>query len=137
LIDTDCEDLERAFAVNTLAPFRLTKAIAGSMLLRGGGTIVNVSSDAALEAYEQWGAYGATKAALEHLTRTWRAELGASSLRVVTVDPGEMNTRMHAEAVPDADLSSLADPEHVAVRIVDVVLRDEALPTRLSIQGAA
>ena len=118
LLDTDCEDLERALAVNLVGPFRLTKAIAGPMVLRGGGTIVNVTSDAATEAYERWGAYGASKAALEQLGRVWAAELAGTGVRVVTVDPGEMDTRMHAEAIPDADRAALADPARVAPQIV-------------------
>ena len=73
------------------------------MVLRGSGTIVNVTSDAATEAYPGWGAYGASKAALEQLARIWAAELEGTGVRVLTVDPGEMDTVMHAQAVPDAD----------------------------------
>lgn len=118
LLDTDCEDLSRALEVNLVAPFRLTKALAGPMVLRGGGTIVNISSDAGVEAYPSWGAYGASKAALDHLGRIWAAELEGTGVRVLTIDPGEMNTRMHADAIPEADPASLADPERVATRIV-------------------
>ena len=118
LLDTDCEDLVRTLAVNLVAPFRLTKAIAGSMVLRGRGTVLNVSSDAAVEAYQRWGAYGASKAALDHLTRIWAAELAGTGVRVLSVDPGEMNTAMHAQAMPDADPTALADPADVATRIV-------------------
>ena len=118
LLDTDCEDLDRALAVNLVGPFRLTKAVAGPMVLRGGGTIVNVTSDAATEAYEKWGAYGASKAALEQLGRVWAAELAGTGVRVITVDPGEMDTRMHADAIPDADRATLADPARVAAGIV-------------------
>jgi NAD(P)-dependent dehydrogenase (short-subunit alcohol dehydrogenase family) len=118
LLDTDCEDLSRALAVNLVAPFRLTKAIAGSMVMRGRGTIVNISSDAAVEAYDRWGAYGASKAALDHLTRTWAAELDGTGVRALAIDPGEMNTAMHAQAMPDADPSSLADPARVAAQIL-------------------
>jgi len=118
LLDTDCEDLDRALAVNLVGPFRLTKAVAGPMVLRGGGTIVNVTSDAATEAYERWGAYGASKAALEQLGRVWAAELAGTGVRVVTVDPGEMDTRMHADAIPDANRAELADPARVANEIV-------------------
>jgi NAD(P)-dependent dehydrogenase (short-subunit alcohol dehydrogenase family) len=118
LLDTDCEDLERALAVNLVGPFRLTKAVAGSMALRGRGMIVNVTSDAAHEVYARWGAYGASKAALEQLGRVWAAELEGTGVRVVTVDPGEMDTRMHAQAMPDADRSTLADPADVAARIL-------------------
>jgi NAD(P)-dependent dehydrogenase (short-subunit alcohol dehydrogenase family) len=124
LLDTDCEDVERALAVNVVGPFRLTKAIAGSMVLRGGGTIVNITSDAATEPYPTWGAYGASKAALEQLGRIWAAELEGTGVRVLTVDPGEMDTVMHAEAMPDADRTQLADPARVAERMVDL-LRDQ------------
>jgi len=118
LLDTDCEDLDRALAVNLVGPFRLTKAVAGPMVLRGGGMIVNVTSDAATEPYERWGAYGASKAALEQLGRVWAAELAGTGVRVVNVDPGEMDTGMHADAIPDADRATLADPTRVAAAIV-------------------
>jgi NAD(P)-dependent dehydrogenase (short-subunit alcohol dehydrogenase family) len=129
LLDTDCEDLSRALAVNLVGPFRLTKAIVGSMVLRGHGTVLNISSDAAVEAYERWGAYGASKAALDHLTRIWAAELAGTGVRVLAVDPGEMNTRMHAQAMPDADPAALADPARVAARIVEwLCARRESRP---------
>src|SRR5262245_45606592 len=67
LLDTDCEALEHVLQVNVVGPFRLTKALAGSMALRGSGLVLHVSSDAAVEAYPQWGAYGVSKAALDHL----------------------------------------------------------------------
>ncbi|HEY2903494.1 MAG TPA: SDR family oxidoreductase [Polyangia bacterium] len=138
LLDTDCEDLSRALAVNLVGPFRLTKALVGAMVLRGGGTVVNVSSDAAVEAYPRWGAYGASKAALDHLTRIWAAELSGTGVRVLAVDPGEMDTRMHADAMPEADRAALADPARVAARIVDL-LRDPAgvaSGSRLSVAAA-
>lgn len=118
LLDTDCEDLERALAVNLVGPFRLTKALAGSMVLRGAGAVVNVTSDAATQAYPSWGAYGASKAALEQLGRIWAAELEGTGVRLLSVDPGEMDTVMHAEAMPDADRTQLGDPAQVADRIV-------------------
>ncbi|MEA2700949.1 MAG: hypothetical protein QOI66_5220 [Myxococcales bacterium] len=124
LLDTDCEELSQALAVNVVGPFRLTKAVAGSMVLRGGGVVVNISSDAAVEAYPQWGAYGASKAALDHLGRIWAAELEGTGVRVLSIDPGEMDTRMHADAMPEADRSQLADPTAVAARIV-ALLADE------------
>ena len=137
LLDTDCEDLERALAVNLVGPFRLTKAVAGSMVLRGRGVIVNVTSDAAVEPYQRWGAYGASKAALEQLGRVWAAELAGTGVRVLTVDPGEMNTRMHAQAMPEADPATLADPVRVAERLV-TLLRDGGgdAGARLSLGGA-
>jgi len=125
LLDTECEDVERALQVNVLGPLRLSKVIAGAMALRGRGAIVHVSSDAAVEAYPRWGAYGASKAALDHLSRTWAAELAGTGVRVLAVDPGEMDTQMHAEAVPDADRASLDDPADVA-RAIAAILGDEA-----------
>lgn len=121
LLDTDCEDLERVLAVNLVGPFRLSKVIAGSMALRGAGVIVNISSDAAVEAYPTWGAYGVSKAALAQLSRIWNAELDGSGVQVLSIDPGEMNTRMHADAIPDADPATLADPREVAARILDAI----------------
>jgi NAD(P)-dependent dehydrogenase (short-subunit alcohol dehydrogenase family) len=118
LLDTDCEDVERALAVHVLGPLRLTKAIAGSMLLRGRGTVLAISTDAAVHAYPTWGAYGLSKAALDHMMRGFAAELDGSGLRFLTVDPGDMRTRLHLQAVPDADPAALADPEDVAGRIV-------------------
>jgi NAD(P)-dependent dehydrogenase (short-subunit alcohol dehydrogenase family) len=117
LLDTACEDLERVLAVNLLGPFRLTKALLGPMHLAGRGLVLSVSSDAAVTAYPRWGAYGVSKSALDQLSRAFAAEV--PGVRFLSVDPGEMNTRMHAEAVPDADPASLADPAEVA----EVLLR--------------
>ena len=74
------------------------------------GTIVNVTSDAGVEAYPAWGGYGATKAALEHVSRVLAAELDGTSTRVLVFDPGDMNTDMHRSAAPDADPVELRDP---------------------------
>jgi len=119
--DTDCEDFERALAVNTIGPFRLIKAVAGSMVLRQTGVIVNISSDAAVEPYPSWGAYGASKAALDHLTRIAAVELAGTSVRFLSVDPGEMDTQMHADAMPDADAASLEDPAAIAEKIMMMI----------------
>ncbi len=128
LLDTACEDLERTLAVNLVGPFRLTKIVAGSMALRGHGTVLFVSSDAAVEAYPGWGAYGVSKAAADHLARIWAEELRDAGVRVCAVDPGEMNTRMHADAIPDADPATLADPADVARKIIEA-LRDDRVAT--------
>lgn len=136
LLDTDCEDLERALAVNLLGPFRLSKIVAGSMALRGRGLLVHISSDAAVEPYPAWGAYGLSKAALDHLSRTWDAELEALGVRSLSVDPGEMDTQMHAEAMPDADRSALADPAEVAERIVRLIERSRQLPPGARLRAA-
>ncbi|MBS2017348.1 MAG: SDR family oxidoreductase [Deltaproteobacteria bacterium] len=125
LLDTACEDLERVIAVNVLGPFRLTKAFAGPMVLRQRGLVIFVSSDAAVSAYARWGSYGVTKAAADHLARTFAAEL--DPVRFLAVDPGEMDTQMHADAMPDADRASLARPDDVAARLLTIVERAESI----------
>jgi NAD(P)-dependent dehydrogenase (short-subunit alcohol dehydrogenase family) len=121
IADTDCEDFERVLQVNTIGPFRLIKAAAGSMILRQSGVVVNISSDAAVESYQGWGVYSASKAALDHLTRIAALEFGGTGVRLFSVDPGEMDTRMHADAVPDADTASLTPPHEVAAKIVSMI----------------
>jgi len=137
LADTDCEDLERALQVNLVGPFRLTKALLGPMALHGEGLVVHVSSDAAVEGYPTWGAYGVSKAAFDHLARVWGAEMSAFGVTFVAVDPGDMDTDLHAEAVPDADRSELQDPREVAQRLV-AWLADGEVPTaaRVKLQEA-
>jgi NAD(P)-dependent dehydrogenase (short-subunit alcohol dehydrogenase family) len=125
LADTDCEDLERALATNLVGPFRLTKALLGSLAAsaREGGCplVVNVSSDAAVTPYAGWGAYGASKAALHHLSRIWSEELASDGIRIISVDPGDMDTPMHTLAVPDADRSTLRSPDDAAREIADLI----------------
>jgi len=136
LADTDCEDLELALATNVLGPFRLTKALLGALASSvresdgaNAGLVVNISSDAAINAYPQWGAYGASKAALRHLTRIWDEELAPQGIHFLSLDPGDMDTPLHALAVPDADPSTLKRPEEAAREIADAIagrLRDGA-----------
>jgi NAD(P)-dependent dehydrogenase (short-subunit alcohol dehydrogenase family) len=126
LLDSECEDFSAVLETNVVGPFRLTKALLGSMVVRDSGVIVDVSSDAAVEAYPSWGLYGVSKAALDHLTRIWAAELEGTNVRMLAVDPGEMDTQMHADAIPDADPATLARPETVA-RIIVAMIGD---PTR-------
>ena len=128
LLDTECEDFENVLQANLLGPFRLTKVIAGAMALRRSGTVVHISSDAAVSAYPRWGSYGVSKAALDHLSRTFAAELAGTGVRVLAVDPGEMDTLMHAAALPDADPQTLARPETIAARIIDMLEHPEAAP---------
>ena len=134
--DTACEDLERVLEVNVVGPFRLTKALAGPMLLRGEGLIVHVSSDAAIAAYPRWGAYGASKAALDHLARIWAAELEGTGVRFFGVDPGEMDTAMHAAAIPNADPRSLARPKEVA-RKMAAMIGDDSIPNGARLEAAS
>jgi NAD(P)-dependent dehydrogenase (short-subunit alcohol dehydrogenase family) len=128
LLDTDCEDFERALQVNLVGPFRLAKAIAGSMALRETGLVLSMTSDAAVEAYSRWGAYSISKAALDHMTRLFAAELADTGVRFINVDPGDMDTRMHAEALPDADASTLGRPADAAARIVEIIRRSDQIP---------
>ena len=123
LAETDDPDFQAAVQANLLGPFRLTRAIVGSMALSGRGLVVHVTSDAATSAYPRWGAYGVSKAALEHLGRIWAAELEGSGVRFLNVDPGEMDTRMHRDAIPDADPAGLAMPDAVAERFVELLAR--------------
>lgn len=121
LLDTECEDFQRVLETNLLGPFRLSRAIAGSMALRRTGTIVHITSDASVNAYERWGAYSVSKAALDHLSRLWAAELAERGVRVLAVDPGEMDTAMHRDALPESDPTALARPEHVAAKIIALI----------------
>ncbi|MFT3693282.1 MAG: SDR family oxidoreductase [Kofleriaceae bacterium] len=121
LLDTECEDLQQVLETNLVGPFRLTKILAGAMALRGAGTIVHLSSDAAVEPYPRWGAYGVSKAAQDHLSRILAAELAETGVRIFAVDPGEMDTKMHADAMPDADRATLQRPREVAARIVAMI----------------
>ena len=115
LADTECEELEAALAVNLVGPFRLTKALFGALAASArdgrGALVINISSDAAVNAYPGWGAYGASKAALRHLTAIWAEEAKADGVRFLAIDPGDMDTPLHALAVPDADRSTLKRPE--------------------------
>jgi NAD(P)-dependent dehydrogenase (short-subunit alcohol dehydrogenase family) len=127
LADTECEDLEAALAANLVGPFRLTKALLGSLTAsarerRGSAAlIVNISSDAAVTPYAGWGAYGASKAALLHLSRIWNEELAEHGVRVVSFDPGDMDTPLHALAVPDADPASLKRPADAARELIATI----------------
>jgi short-subunit dehydrogenase len=136
LLDTDCEALEDALQVNVVGPFRLAKLVAAPMVLRGRGLLVHVTSDASVEPYPRWGAYGASKAALDHLGRILGAELEGTGVRVVTVDPGEMRTQMHADAMPEADPSTLLEPEVVAARIVRMMRAAGAVPNGARVQAS-
>jgi NAD(P)-dependent dehydrogenase (short-subunit alcohol dehydrogenase family) len=99
------EVLRRIFEVNVVAPV----ALLGDLRLAAGATVVNVTSDAAVEAYEGWGGYGASKAALEHISRVLAVE--RPDLRVLVVDPGDMRTEMHQDAFPGEDISDRPEPE--------------------------
>src|SRR2546430_1591042 len=109
LVDHPWESLERIFRVNVVAAIHLIQ------LLRPR-VVVNITSDAGTNAYPHWGGYGASKAALDHASRVLAAEM--PDMRVLVVDPGDMNTEMHALAEPGVDLSALPSPDDVAPRII-------------------
>jgi len=119
--------LLKVFRVNAVAPLHLTQLLLPQMKERGEGVIINVTSDAGVQAYPGWGGYGASKAALEHLSRVLAAELVGSGIRIYVVDPGDMNTEMHRQAEPHVDLSHLPGPDVPAPAFVRLV-EDETVP---------
>jgi NAD(P)-dependent dehydrogenase (short-subunit alcohol dehydrogenase family) len=125
LADTECEDFELALDTNVLGPFRLTKALLGALAAsaREGRSplVLNISSDAAINPYPRWGAYGASKAALHQMSRIWNEELASEGIRFLSRDPGDMDTPLHLAAIPDADRSALKRPETAARELADVL----------------
>jgi len=123
LADTECEDFEAALEANLLGPFRLTKALLGMLAssARQGrpAVVMNISSDAAVNAYPNWGAYSASKAALAHMSRIWDVELREHGVRVIEYEPGDMDTPMHALALPGADRATLKPPAQAARELLD------------------
>jgi len=110
LAEYPLDTLEEVYRVNTVAPLALVQR-ALPLLRSNEGTIVNVTSDAAVEGYEGWGGYGSSKAALEQLTNVLAAE--EPGVRVYRFDPGDMRTQMHQEAFPGEDISDRPEPESV------------------------
>jgi NAD(P)-dependent dehydrogenase (short-subunit alcohol dehydrogenase family) len=101
------DQLEQVYRTNAIAPLALAQLVLPR--LAEGGRILNVTSDAAVEAYEGWGGYGSSKAALEQLSAVLAAE--HPELRIYAVDPGDMNTRMQQDAFPGEDVSDRPPPE--------------------------
>ena len=132
LADTQCEELEQALTVNLLGPFRLCKALFGALSASArigrGAVVINISSDAAITPYSGWGAYGASKAALRHLTAIWAEEAKSEGISFLSLDPGDMDTPLHALAVPDADRTTLKRPDNAALEIIGSLIA--ALPSQ-------
>jgi len=120
------DELLHVLRINAVAPLHLIQLLLPQMKTRGEGVIINVSSDAGVQAYPGWGAYGASKAALEHISRVLAAELDGSGVRIYAVDPGDMNTEMHRQAEPGVDLSHLPGPEVPAPAFVYLVEEETA-----------
>ena len=121
LAELDADTYSRILAVNLIAPVALTAALL-PQLRAGRGRVVNVSSDAAVAAYPAWGGYGSAKAGLDHATRVLAAE--EPGIRVYSVDPGDMRTRMHADAFPGEDISDLPEPATVVPALVRLLAED-------------
>jgi len=133
LADTECEDFEAALATNLLGPFRLTKTLLGALAASArehlpprAALVVNIGSDAGVTPYANWGAYGASKAALIHLSRIWNEELEPHDVRVLAFDPGDMDTPMHAAALPDTDPATLKRPADAARELLALIAEQTA-----------
>jgi NAD(P)-dependent dehydrogenase (short-subunit alcohol dehydrogenase family) len=117
LRDLDVAAYERLWQTNVLAPQQLIRAALSR--LNPGAVILNISSDAGAEHYEQWGGYGSTKAALDHQTLTWAAE--EPQFTWYAVYPGDLRTAMHQAAFPGEDISDRPEPETVAPVIAELI----------------
>lgn len=117
LLDYPIERLEEVYRANVLAPLALLQAVRGQ--LKPGARILNITSDAGVEAYPGWGGYGSSKAALEQLSHILAAE--NPDLRVYWVDPGDMRTQMHQDAFPGEDISDRPLPEVSVPGLLDLL----------------
>ncbi|HTK17194.1 MAG TPA: SDR family oxidoreductase [Acidimicrobiia bacterium] len=113
--------LRRVYEVNVVAPLALTQDLL-ELLHASAGTIVNITSDAAVEAYAGWGGYGSSKAAFEQLSAVLAAE--QPQVRVLVVDPGDMRTEMHQDAFPGEDISDRPLPDEVVPGLVALINGD-------------
>ena len=120
LIDLTEDIFDALFQTNAGAPVQLMRALVGA-LADSGGCVVNISSDAAVEHYAGWGSYGASKAALDHLTATFAIE--NPEVPCYCVDPGDMRTDMHQAAFPGEDISDRPDPASVVPAILALIDR--------------
>jgi NAD(P)-dependent dehydrogenase (short-subunit alcohol dehydrogenase family) len=134
LTDAPSSALEAVVRANVVGPLRLTQAVIGGMLLRNRGLVVNITTDAAVIGFAGLGLYSASKAALDALTRSWSAELQHTQVRVISVDPGDMNTVMHFDADPEANPDDLLRPEDVAERILPLLAG--AMPSADRVEAA-
>lgn len=144
LQQTATAELADVLQVNVLAPFALIRALLPA-IERGNGVVLNISSDAAVDHYPTWGAYGASKAALDHLTATLAAEEESTppaetgstrDIRFYAVDPGDMNTAMQQAAFPGEDVSDRRSPENVVPALIDLITRRPASGRYLAGDGA-
>lgn len=120
LIDYPLEILEQVYRVNVISPLGLIQA--ARKIMKPNARIINITSDAGVEAYAGWGGYGSSKAALEHLSRIYAME--NPTLRLYWVDPGDMNTQMQVEASPGVDLSGYPPPEESVPGLLELIERN-------------
>ena len=120
LMDYPLDVLEDVYRTNVVAPLGLVQAVKNA--LKPLATIINITSDAAVEAYEGWGGYGSSKAALEHLSAILAVE--RPDLRVFWIDPGDMRTRMHQEAFPGENIDDRPLPETSVPGILSLIDSD-------------
>ncbi|RDI54376.1 SDR family NAD(P)-dependent oxidoreductase [Nocardia mexicana] len=118
LADYPTAELASVLDTNVIAPLAILQ-LALPKLRASGGAAVDISSDAAVNAYEGWGGYGASKAALDHLTATFAAE--HPDLHVYSFDPGDMRTAMHQAAFPGEDISDRPEPETVVPGLLHLI----------------
>ena len=118
LADVPLAAVRRVYETNVLAPLALTQKFL-PLLRASHGTVLNISSDAAVEAYAGWGAYGSSKAALDQLTAVLAAE--EPGLAVYSVDPGDMRTEMHQAAFPGEDISDRPEPDAVVPALLRLI----------------
>lgn len=124
LLDYSLEDFRTVLNTNLVAPFLLIKKVLPAMIEQGS-SIINVTSDAGVNGYPGWGAYGISKFGIEGMSQTWAAELEDSGVRLNWVDPGDMNTAMHRAAEPDEDPTQWADPVE-AIEVFLYLASDES-----------
>ncbi|MBC2932440.1 SDR family oxidoreductase [Nocardioides sp. zg-1228] len=122
LAEVGVDDLRQVWRVNVGGPLVLTSSLL-PWLRTADGVLLSISSDAAVQHYETWGLYGATKAALDHVTLTYGAETG---LRAYAVDPGDMRTAMHQDAFPGEDISDRPLPDTVVPRLLALLAQRPA-----------
>jgi NAD(P)-dependent dehydrogenase (short-subunit alcohol dehydrogenase family) len=124
LADYPIDALRHTYEVNVVAPVALTQAALRLLHRSQDPRIINVTSDASVEAYAGWGGYGSAKAALDHLSAVLAVE--DPTVRVWAVDPGDMRTQMHQDAFPGEDISDRALPETVAPLLVSLIESDHS-----------
>jgi NAD(P)-dependent dehydrogenase (short-subunit alcohol dehydrogenase family) len=117
------DELAAVYQVDVLAPVALVQ-LHLAFLVANAGTVINISSDAAVEAYPGWGGYGSAKAALDQVSAVLAVE--EQALNVYAFDPGDMRTEMHQQAFPDEDISELPDPESVVPALLALLERRPA-----------